>query len=71
MAAEGSGLEFWGPVPAPMERRAGRFRAHLLIQADERPRLQRFLSSWIPGLYKLKAARQVRWSLDVDPQEML
>ncbi len=70
-AKPGAGLEFWGPVPAPMERRGGRYRAHLLIQADERPKLQRFLSGWVSGLYKLKEARQVRWSLDVDPQELL
>ncbi len=70
-AEQNEGLEFWGPVPAPMERRAGRYRAHLLIQADERAKLQRFLSGWMSGLYQLKEARQVRWSLDVDPQEML
>ena len=67
----GTEVELWGPVPAPMARRVGRYRAHLLIQADERAKLQRFLSGWIPGLYPLKESRQVRWSLDVDPQEML
>ena len=65
------GIVFWGPVPAPMERRAGRYRAHLLVQADERSRLQEFLDTWVAGLYRLKKAGRVRWSLDVDPQEML
>jgi primosomal protein N' (replication factor Y) len=64
-------IQFWGPVPAPMERRAGRYRAHLLVQAEERTFMQGFLNTWIPGLYRLKQARRVRWSLDVDPQEML
>ena len=64
-------IQYWGPVPAPMERRAGRYRAHLLVQADERSRLQEFLATWVAGLYRLKKAGRVRWSLDVDPQEML
>ncbi|MES9858088.1 MAG: primosomal protein N' [Sedimenticola sp.] len=64
------GVELWGPVPAPMERRAGRFRAHLLIQSDRRSVLQRLLSQCIPQLSKLKSSRRVRWSIDVDPQEM-
>jgi len=63
--------ELWGPVPAPMERRAGRTRAHLLIQTSHRSTLHKLLSSLIPSLGKLKSARNVRWSIDVDPQEML
>ncbi len=68
---ETAGVEFWGPVPAPMERRAGRYRSHLLLQAKGRPALQSFLTRWIPRLYRVKEARKVRWSVDVDPQEML
>lgn len=65
-----AGVELWGPVPAPMERRAGRFRAHLLLQAKQRSELQRLLRTWLPRIRELKEGRQVRWSLDVDPQEM-
>ena len=65
------GIELWGPVPAPMERRAGRIRAHLLIQASHRRTLHQLLRQLIPSLGKLKSARHVRWSIDVDPQEML
>jgi primosomal protein N' (replication factor Y) len=65
------GLELWGPVPAPMERRAGRYRAHLLIQATRRSDLQWLLKQWLPRIRELKSAGRVRWSLDVDPQEML
>jgi primosomal protein N' (replication factor Y) len=67
---QATALEFWGPVPAPMERRAGRFRAHLLIQARDRANLQQWLSQWTPALAGLPTAKRVRWSLDVDPQEM-
>lgn len=66
-----TGLEFWGPVPAPMERKAGKVRAHLLVQTANRGQLQRWLGEWVNRLTQLPAGRRVRWSLDVDPQEML
>lgn len=66
----GGRVELWGPVPAPMERRAGRFRAHLLLQVDQRADLQRLLTPWVRQLATLRSARRVRWSIDVDPQEM-
>jgi primosomal protein N'' len=64
------GVELFGPVPAPMERRAGRYRAQLLLQARARADLHHLLSTWVPGLQTLKTARRVRWSLDVDPLDM-
>ena len=62
-----SGLELLGPAPAPMERRAGRYRAHLLLQASQRAPLQKLLAEAVPELADLKQARKVRWSIDVDP----
>lgn len=59
-----------GPVSAPMERRAGRFRYQLLFQSESRSDLQVFLDHWIVEIEKLKSARKVRWSLDVDPMEL-
>ncbi|MDH5594884.1 MAG: primosomal protein N' [Gammaproteobacteria bacterium] len=59
-----------GPVPAPMEKRAGRFRAQLLIQAGQRHQLQQLLANWVNSIESLKSARKVRWSIDVDPMEM-
>jgi primosomal protein N' (replication factor Y) len=64
-------VELWGPVPAPMGRKAGRTRAHLLLQAPQRPTLQALLAAWVPRLSGLKSASRVRWSLDVDPQELV
>ncbi len=64
------GVVCFGPMPAPMEKRAGRFRAQLLAQADSSGPLQHLLSVWIPKLEGIKNKRQVRWSIDVDPQEM-
>jgi len=64
-------VEIWGPVPAPMERRAGKTRAQLLVQSASRERLQRLLARWLPQLSQGRNESKVRWSLDVDPQEML
>ncbi|HSO80844.1 MAG TPA: primosomal protein N', partial [Chromatiaceae bacterium] len=66
----GPRIGLFGPVPAPMERRAGRYRAQFLVQARERPELQAFLALWVPQLYGIKGQGAARWSLDVDPQEM-
>lgn len=65
------GVELWGPVPAPMERRAGRFRAQLMVQAAERGALHRLLEPWVAQLTRDPQARRVRWSLDVDPVDTL
>ncbi len=63
-------IQRWGPVPAPMEKRAGRFRAHLLLQTGSRKLLHQALAELLPGIEALPDARRVRWSLDVDPQEL-
>jgi primosomal protein N' (replication factor Y) len=68
--ALGEGLPVWGPVPAPMPRRAGKFRVQLLFQAKQRPHLQRCLKRLLPAIEKLPSKQQVRWSVDVDPLEM-
>lgn len=62
-------LEFFGPIPAPMERRAGRYRYQIMLQARQRKQLHQFLSWWPPQLQVLPAARKVRWSIDVDPYD--
>lgn len=66
-----SSIQFWGPAPAPMEKRAGRFRYQLLVQSANRSHLHRFLRNWMMELEKLKTSKYLRWSIDVDPQEML
>ena len=58
------------PLPAPMERRAGRYRAQLLVQAAGRAPLHAFLARWVADLAEAKFSKKVRWSLDVDPLDM-
>ena len=64
------GVELFGPIPAPMERRAGRYRWQLILLSNERKKLHAVLRHWVPGIHKLKTANKVRWSIDVDPQDM-
>lgn len=60
-----------GPFPALMERRAGRYRAQLLIQANNRKQLQILFSHSIPFIEKDKSAKKVRWSIDIDPMDLM
>lgn len=63
-------LRILGPVDAPMARRAGRYRAQLLLQSSDRQTLHRLLRELRPALEQEPAARKVRWSIDVDPIEL-
>lgn len=63
-------IDAYGPLPAPMERRAGRYRAQFILQSSQRNHLQNLLRQWVPSLPKIKSANRVRWSIDVDPQDM-
>ena len=64
------GIELLGPVPAPMERRAGRYRTQLLVQANARAPLHRLLHTWLATLEQMPSGRAVRWSLDIDPIDL-
>jgi primosomal protein N' (replication factor Y) len=65
-----AGLRLLGPAPAAMERRAGRYRQQLLVEAPVRAGLQAFLGDWLPRVTQLSAPRALRWSVDVDPIEV-
>ncbi|BBF83839.1 helicase PriA [Aquitalea magnusonii] len=61
-----------GPAPALMVRLANRERAQLVLESPSRQALHRFLDQLPPLLDALarQHGRGLRWSLDVDPQEM-
>lgn len=65
------GLDIGDPVPAPMEKRAGRYRAQLLLRARDRSVLHQHLDPWLRELECFSGSRRVRWAIDVDPMEML
>ena len=62
-------VEIFGPWPAPMEKRAGRFRTQTMLQAKDRKALHQLLRQWLPQLQQLKSSKQIRWSIDVDPYD--
>lgn len=63
-------LNYLGPLPAMMEKRGDRFRYQLQISAAQRKPLQYLLRQLALQLEASPLASKVRWSLDVDPQEM-
>ncbi len=65
-----AGVRILGPVSAPMERRAGRYRSQLLLQSRRRRSLHALLKVLRAALEGEKSARRVRWSIDVDPIEL-
>jgi primosomal protein N' (replication factor Y) len=54
-----------------MERRAGKFRAQLLLCGNQRSALNQTLALWLYDIATDKEAKKmansVRWSLDIDP----
>ncbi len=69
-AARSDSVRILGPVSAPMERRAGRYHAQLLLQSSDRQALHRLLQALRTELESEASARRVRWSMDVDPIEL-
>lgn len=65
-----AGVYVLGPVPAPMERLGGRYRAQLLLQAERRSSLNECLARLTINLDTLKDAQKTRWSIDVDPVDL-
>ncbi|MDD1782099.1 primosomal protein N' [Enterovibrio sp. ZSDZ35] len=59
-----------GPAPAPLHRRSGRYRWQLIYQAPNRRILQQRLSIALPAIRQLPLSKKVRWSLDIEPQDM-
>jgi primosomal protein N' (replication factor Y) len=64
------GCEFAGPVPAAMEKKAGKFRYHLIIQAKSRKDLHRAILQLLMQIPNNEWQGKVRWSLDVDPIDL-
>lgn len=59
-----------GPVPATMERRAGKFRALLILTASRRPALAHTIRELLALIDNAPLRNRVRWHLDIDPEEV-
>lgn len=60
-------IHIQGPITAAMEKKAGQFRAFILLSMDRRGSFTSQIDSCLAAIDSLKEARQVRWSVDVDP----
>ncbi|WP_269618570.1 primosomal protein N' [Zhongshania sp. BJYM1] len=59
-----------GPLPAPMTRKAGRFRSALILQAERRSVLHGHLHLACHIADQLNKPQNLRWSVDVDPIDL-
>ena len=64
-----SSVTVYQPVEANIQRIAGKTRYQIVVQSENRARLQSFLSDWSAAL-SAPSDRKVRWSIDVDPIEV-
>lgn len=62
--------EVAGPMPAAMEKRAGKYRFHLLLQAKKRSYLHKALALLLANAGNNEWVNKVRWSMDIDPLDL-
>ncbi len=62
-------LDIWGPIPAPMERKAGRYQSHMVLLSADRARLHYYLKDWWQNMLSDKPST-MKLTLDIDPQEL-
>lgn len=67
---DGATVQIMDAIASPMAKRAGRYRAQLLVKAATRPPLHALLREWVAAVDTMRAQRAVRWSLDIDPMEL-
>lgn len=70
LLAGGETIHCMGPVPAPLEKRANRYRAQLLINSKQRMALHRALGTLTTESIKIRGCSGVHWSIDVDPLDL-
>ncbi|MEJ2530968.1 MAG: primosomal protein N' [Halioglobus sp.] len=69
------GAALIGPLPSPMQRRAGKFRSQLLLTAHSRGAAQRAAALLVHAADGMRAAhsrswRDLKWTIDIDPLEV-
>ena len=66
-----NGCQLIGPLAAVMEKRAGRHRAQLMIKSEHRKSLHGEVKQLIHWLDQSKKPSGLRWSIDIDPQDVI
>ena len=62
-------VDIWGPIPAPMERKAGRYQSHMVLLSADRARLHFYIRNWWQNMLHQKPS-SMKLTLDIDPQEL-
>ena len=60
----------YGPYPSPMEKKQGRYRMQVMLESPYRNILHEHITSGLIKFESHKLAKKVRWSIDIDPQEL-
>ena len=71
VAANGYITDLIGPLPAPMEKRAGRYRLHFMTKSPHRAHLQALLTQLCQIVEDANKPASVKWTIDVDPQDLI
>lgn len=62
-------VRLMGPILAPRVKKAGMLRGQLLISSSNRGSLHKFIDQLLENISELEIS-SVRWSIDVDPQDI-
>jgi primosomal protein N' (replication factor Y) len=70
-----AGVRLIGPLPSPMQRRAGKFRSQLLLTGHGRGAARRAAALLVHTAEGLRTARgrswrDLKWTIDIDPLEV-
>ncbi|SPL71001.1 primosomal protein N' [Acinetobacter stercoris] len=62
-------IDIWGPIPAPMERKAGRYQSHVVLLSLDRAKMHYYIRTWWQNLLHAKPSN-MKITIDIDPQEL-
>ena len=64
------GAALIGPLPSPLQRRAGKFRCQMLLRAQQRSEAQAAAALLVDTAGSLRGGRGLKWTIDIDPQDL-
>jgi primosomal protein N' (replication factor Y) len=67
----GDGTRVVGPLQAPMARRAGLYRCHVVVTGPSRRSVQARMSQAVAIAMAQRTPSKLRWFVDIDPIEPL
>ncbi|MCK5726031.1 MAG: primosomal protein N' [Thiotrichaceae bacterium] len=66
---EEEALELLGAAPSPIEKRAKRYRAQLLMNTKTRSHRHYYINRLLGDIASISKKGQLRWSIDIDPMD--